>query len=354
MYATEGLVTVQVSVNDPNSGDTHVYDWSLSDNSLAPDAAFSNDTFEIDPATLQPGTYIVRLSVSDDGSPAATTTVEMTFNVRSEPPTLGNTSDQDNDGIDDAAEGYSDSDGDGIANYLDAYDNTVLQGRTGRRTPVLLSTSAGLTLRLGSTAMAALNNEAMVSLADIDRFAAARGAAPASLDDGTSLEYPGGIVDFEVAGLGEHGQSVTVVIPQEVGLRPGAVYRKYTLDGGWRDFVIDAANSVASAPGSVVSCPAAGDPSYRAGLHAGDYCVQLVIQDGGPNDADGLANGVVQDPSGAGVSPAGAGEPTLAVDTGGGGGCSLAAVPTTATDPSLPLLTGLAFVLAVRRRARQR
>ena len=33
-------------------------------------------------------------------------------------------------------------------------------------------------------------------------------------------------------------------------------------------------------------------------MEIGDDCLQLVIEDGGPNDADGVANGVVIDPSG--------------------------------------------------------
>ena len=49
-------------------------------------------------------------------------------------------------------------------------------------------------------------------------------------------------------------------------------------------------------------CPAAGSTLYRPGLNAGDNCVQLWLQDGGPNDADGIANGTVRLAGGLAVS----------------------------------------------------
>ena len=87
-----------------------------------------------------------------------------------------------------------------------------------------------------------------------------------------------------------------VVIPLLVEIPGSAVYRKYDPQTGWRDFVVDANNSIASAAGSPGVCPAAGDSSYEAGLNQGDYCVELTIQDGGPNDTDGEINSVVEDP----------------------------------------------------------
>ena len=53
-----------------------------------------------------------------------------------------------------------------------------------------------------------------------------------------------------------------------------------------------------SAAGDPGVCPAAGSASYADGLTAGHHCVQLVVEDGGANDADGLANGVIRDPGG--------------------------------------------------------
>ena len=77
------------------------------------------------------------------------------------------------------------------------------------------------------------------------------------------------------------------------------MYRKFDAANGWSPFVIDAANAVASAPGELGICPAPGSSDYQPGLTAGDHCVQLSIEDGGPNDADGTANRVIRDPGGA-------------------------------------------------------
>ena len=53
-----------------------------------------------------------------------------------------------------------------------------------------------------------------------------------------------------------------------------------------------------SAPGEPGNCPPPQSTVYRDGLNTGDWCVQLTIEDGGPNDADGLANGSIDDPGG--------------------------------------------------------
>jgi len=50
------------------------------------------------------------------------------------------------------------------------------------------------------------------------------------------------------------------------------------------------------------ACPEPGSSAYRSGLHYLDNCVQLTIQDGGPNDTDNRADGVVRDPGTVGVS----------------------------------------------------
>jgi len=64
------------------------------------------------------------------------------------------------------------------------------------------------------------------------------------------------------------------------------------------DFVVDDDNAVASALGENGACPDLGSELYVAGLTAGDTCMQLTLQDGGPNDADGEVNGSYKDPSG--------------------------------------------------------
>ena len=90
-----------------------------------------------------------------------------------------------------------------------------------------------------------------------------------------------------------------VTIPLSVPSSSTATYRKYVNENiGWQMFVEDASNMIMSADSSNGVCPAAGSDEDGPGWYIGDDCLQLMIEDGGPNNADGLANGVVIDPSG--------------------------------------------------------
>lgn len=104
----------------------------------------------------------------------------------------------------------------------------------------------------------------------------------------------------------------------------GASYRKYDPLSGWRDFVTDAANEIASAPGAPGECPAPGDPAFTPGLTAGNFCIQLTLQDGGPNDTDGLANHVIADPGKLGALAVSAQDSSSAAPVTNSGGGSAA------------------------------
>jgi MYXO-CTERM domain-containing protein len=101
--------------------------------------------------------------------------------------------------------------------------------------------------------------------------------------------------------------------------------RKYTEAEGWFDFVIDENNGVASAPGEGGARPSVGSELYVDGLAEGDTCLQLTVQDGGPNDADGSTNGEYDDPSG--IAEDAPVEVVIVPDTSKrrkvGGGCSV-------------------------------
>jgi hypothetical protein len=182
----------------------------------------------------------------------------------------------------------------------------------------LLVAEAGLQLKLGATALAAGQASALVTLDDISNFGGIDGGA--GVTSKKSSDFPGGLYDFVITGLPEAGQSVQIVLPQFTPLPKAAVYRKYIPGVGWQKFVTDGDNKIASAPGSDGVCPAPGDPSYRNGLHAGDYCIQLTIVDGGANDTDGISNGVIRDPGGAEIDLQASGE---SGSSGGGGGCTI-------------------------------
>ena len=131
------------------------------------------------------------------------------------------------------------------------------------------------------------------------------GLGEASNGNDGAYNYPGGVYDFVVLDLPVPGQSINVVLPVQGGIPANAIYRKFVDSKGWFTFVSDDKNFVSSSLGTPTSCPSAGSASYEKGLKRGDYCIQLTIEDGGENDADGSVNGIVDDPGGIAVDDLG-------------------------------------------------
>ncbi len=136
-----------------------------------------------------------------------------------------------------------------------------------------------------------------------------------AVDTDTVAMNIGGIFDFIAYGLPEQGQSYSLVLPQRLPVPANAVYRKFSEMTGWVDFVSNSQNSVASSQGERGYCPPPGDASWSAGLTEGHWCVQVTVQDGGPNDADGIANGAIVDPGGVAVALDGNRLPVATADT---------------------------------------
>lgn len=343
IIAGGGLVLVTPSLSDPNSGDSHQFDWSNSDNALIPQSGALASTFTFDPTGLAAGVYSIRLRVTDSGVPNLSDEIELAVKVENTVPPLTG-ADSDGDQINDMAEGYGDSDGDGIADYLDAIDNSsLLQTQEGNSDRYLLQTEPGVELRIGETSFASDTGSAAVSEADVVSNSGSSGG----IADET-YNYPLGLYDFVMGGLPEIGASVPIVISLNGPIPADAVYRKYIENLGWQDFVDDGLNNiVSSAPGVLGVCPAPNDGTYVTGLIKGSYCVQLVIEDGGPNDTDGSADGSISDPGGIAVNN------TLppATTTSSGGGSSGGGG---AGIPLLLLLWVIAFIKAWNQRYRFR
>jgi len=209
---------------------------------------------------------------------------------------LDETQDSDGDGIVDSEEGYGDSDGDGIADYLDDNSNTSQLPSSDNTAP--MQTAPGLTMSLGSLSQASGGSASQDASLTVEDLANVVGDDAADTNDG-HFDTITPLYNFTVDGLTEQGDSVAVVIPLESGttLSADAVYRKYNTTNGWFTFVEDARNSVSSAhTDSNGNCPAANDESYTPQLTEGDNCIELIIEDGGPNDADFAINGSVEDP----------------------------------------------------------
>jgi hypothetical protein len=75
---------------------------------------------------------------------------------------------------------------------------------------------------------------------------------------------------------------------------------------------------------------------YQEGLIIGNVCLRLYIEDGGANDSDGIANGVIDDPGGIAVVS----NDIIAKDT----------APEKSSSGSLSyiILIGLALIISLR------
>ncbi|MBU1310169.1 MAG: tandem-95 repeat protein, partial [Gammaproteobacteria bacterium] len=279
---TGGPVTVMATITDANTADTHSLTWQLPDN-----IAFSEDAAGIsfDPADLT-GAHQVQVSVTD--SAGAAVQASAYFRVIVALPVLDAISDTDNDGINDALEGSDDSDDNGIPDYLDNMPSpNILPQQSNTTSSFLVECDPGVRCGLGLFARS--GNSGGVQILDEEL-----GTLNDLITD-PAFEPVGGIFDFAIRSLPTPGQSVRIVLPQRAAIPTNAVYRKFQ-QGRWVNFVTDANNSIHSAAGNPGYCPPPGAADWLPGLTAGHWCVQLTIEDGGPNDDDGLINAAVVDP----------------------------------------------------------
>ena len=287
--ADAGVVTVTPDIDDPNPSDTHVVAWSDVLNRL-PSAHVDSKTQSLtfNPETLL-GVYSITAAVTDSGNPPYDVTDTVVVNVIATAPTLADDQDTDGDGILDSEEGTGDSDGDNVPDYLDAISAPHILVLDNSSETLSISVP-GIQLALGALARAQGDHDASIS----EAFMVSQ-----DIDKDTSYVYPFDLADFVSSGM-QSGYSYPIVHSLGDKVIPeGAVYRKYLGENhGWRDFFENAANEVYSTFAQQGDCPAANAENYSEGLTAGHNCVFLLIEDGGPNDADGMANGTLVDPGG--------------------------------------------------------
>jgi len=315
VYVEQGLVTVSANITDLNDPDltgsyTVIWDTSELDEFFASysndlDQYSDNETYEssssgitlsnddkeltFNPSTVPAGTYTLKVSVSDeDDTTDGLISVKINDSV---PPTLSAELDSDGDGTPDADEGYGDSDGDGIPDYADNISESFL-APVGDNPSAVMQAPAGTTISLGSAALDAGDNSVGISEEDL--------AEMTGVTD-SSFDYPSGLFDFSVSGA-IPGETYTLVLPLSQPVPENAVFRKFMNEGGWKEFTYTASDSIASAEDVGGACPGPGSDQFVIGLASGHTCIQLTIEDGGPNDTDGVADGTVTDPSGLAVS----------------------------------------------------
>ncbi|MGL4747512.1 MAG: thrombospondin type 3 repeat-containing protein, partial [Shewanella sp.] len=282
-----GLVELALGILDDNS--KHDIRWLLPEGVTA-DISETKQLLSFDPSQIKTNMLSLSATVTDNGTPAQTAEINILLKVLATTPELAER-DTDSDGLSDREEGLTDTDQDGIPDYLDNIDETHLLPERGLSTNAyIIEADAGVKLTLGQVSMSSAFDGAEVTPNDFK-------ISKLTVDD---VPNKGGYFDFIVSNLPEMGQSVNVVLPQREAIPSRAVYRKYVEGKGWFNFVEDTNNHLSSAKGEPGYCPAPGSDAFKPGLKEGDWCVQLTIKDGGPNDSDSKVNGTVKDPGGIG------------------------------------------------------
>ncbi|MFT4531067.1 MAG: hypothetical protein ACI81F_001884 [Thalassolituus oleivorans] len=291
-----GMVTVETDVIDANGDIGFFYNWDVSDERILPESLNDDPQLVFDPSVLALGLYTVQVEVTDLNSPSI---ADLIIQI-----------------VDDNA--AVDTDANGIDDSVDMFDSGA-QLQTAAGAVIALETEAQLTIELGETARHAGTNGSNISAADLASFGGSGGGLATNADSATPSSE---IFDFTVRNLSGPGEVIRIVLPLSNALNEGAFYRKFS-NNAWTDFVIDDKNFVESAPMVGTACPGASSSAFSLGLIAGDQCIRLNIEDGGSNDADGLANQVVKDPGAVFTAPV-----TSTGDAGGqsggdsGGGAS--------------------------------
>jgi large repetitive protein len=286
--STGGVVTVQATVsdaNDDNVSSVWSYDSALNINQL------DENTLELDPSGLTVGVYRVGLTSTDDAIESLSTTKSLYLAVVAN---LAELTDIDTDGdrIPDNEEGYGDADQDGIPDFQDAIaECNVMPEQAAIQDAFLIEGEPGICLRKGNTLAAGDTGGLLLTNNDVEN----------SIGIDSEAIFSGGIFDYIVTGLPEAGQTYQIVLPQLQPIPTDAVYRKYSESVGWGVFVEDANNQLHSTAGTQGYCPPPASSLWTSGLTAGHWCVQLTIEDGGPNDNDGISNGTIVDPGGVSV-----------------------------------------------------
>ncbi|WP_019617055.1 putative Ig domain-containing protein, partial [Psychromonas ossibalaenae] len=300
---TGNEVTITASSMDSNK-DTLETVWSSENNALVNSSSDENQ-FIFEPQTLPTGVYKVTATVTETNTAERySNTQDVYINVTLVLP-------------------------DYVSASSELPDNT-LSHKASDGNKYLLEAEPGTKVTFGRLSLQESEGGVKVSIETIEQDPSIE------LDDAENVSV-GGIFDFEIHELPVNGQSVNMVLPLREVIPEDAVYRKYISSTGWTDFVEDSNNALYSAKGADGYCPPPSSSAYTQDLTAGDWCVRLTIEDGGPNDDDGKANGTIIDPSGVTVNtpvvvpvvpvtPVTPAEPaqseTSIVNTSGGGGSS--------------------------------
>lgn len=279
ILTTDGTVILSSSLAIETG---YAFNWASSDNSITDsDGSLIDGTFEFNPNAVTPGNYTFTMTyINSNTDPVTKGRSKIILSV-----------------IDSATADMSDDNNNGIPNYLDDTSLTSSQLMTvaGNSVSHIIQTSNGH-LKLGTVAFCA-NKAAGITLPDIENYGGLNCSTSLnSADNQIKAVGIGGYFDFEVHGL-TAGERIDVILPLTEAIPTSATYRKYNTLSGWTIFDATGTDTIASSNSLDNGiCPSPESDAYKSGLTAGDKCVRLSITDGGPNDADSSANGVIVDP----------------------------------------------------------
>jgi len=291
-----GNVTLDATVTDPVATSI-TYDWNKSDAAIINAAGSVTDNASLvidqtDTGLVAGTTYNVSVQVTKTFEPGDTSISSTNGKITVASFNL-TAIDTDLDTINDDVEGFIDTDGDRIPEFLDtAITATQLTVSPTDNSLGNVVTSEG-TLALGNTSYQ--NAISTLSSVTTNNFGAATSVVTIGENDGNFFKTfcTGGCVDLTVNNV--TSSSIQIVIPVDTALPDHALFRVHSISG-WNGFIINDTNSIASAAANStdpIDCPAPGLSTYSNSLTKGHRCVQLTIEDGGSNDADGTVNGTI-------------------------------------------------------------
>ena len=325
---SQGDVAVSFSLLDPDDG-AYSYSWAGSNSLLGLSSEVgSTASVSLSSLDLAAGQYYIEVQVVDSTAPNSAAAVLGGMITLVDGSTLSPTLDSDGDGLSDAEEGLTDSDGDGRPDYLDAQNllANIVPTDSGKQQSYLVATEPGLRIIFGKTAVAAQSGDTKIGVGDLASYGDNGQSVSDANPVNASLVH---LFDYEVENMAvpfdpqAAGNTVQVVLPLNTLLTADSDFIKYDNTDGWRDFVTNNNNQIAWTTwqdGVVGNCPEPGSSRYTTdlGQKEGANCLQVTIQDGGENDADGVVNGRIIDPLG--VATTGTDVTIVTVNDGGGSG----------------------------------
>ncbi|ENM3965194.1 InlB B-repeat-containing protein, partial [Vibrio cholerae] len=273
---TEGPVTI--TAHDQDSNDV---EWSWESETVDVNAQSAIATF--DPSNLSVGRHFVSVKASAGNRQGE---LELAFDVIASCPTGLTCSEVDKSGIPASRNPHNQS-----PNRLPLCPESNEANRVAE-----CEGQSGLTAEVPNQYQLTLGLYSAQKSWETGQFGLALARDTKMQDNGR--EQVGFIVNMDVIGLPNPGESVPVAIPLPKGTKiaEGAVWRKL-IQGEWQDFVQNENNHIDSATRNVLgNCPGVSANDWKTGLNVGDECIRLTIEDGGPNDDDQTVNGVIRDP----------------------------------------------------------